>query len=219
MGVLPLLKSLPKGKRDINSRHSLKTQKIIAESKKFGEMYFDGPRAYGYGGYRYDGRWLAVAADIIAHYALKSGMRVLDIGCAKGFLVKDLITTCPGLEVFGIDVSQYALSNCEKEVVGRLHLGNALSLPFPDSSFDLVLAINSIHNLSRNDVKNALQEINRVGKGKAFIQVDAYRTADEKALFEEWVLTAEYHDYPENWISLFNEVGYTGDYNWTILEG
>jgi ubiquinone/menaquinone biosynthesis C-methylase UbiE len=126
---------------------------------------------------------------------------------------------CPGLEVFGIDVSEYALTNCEKEIVGRLHLGSALSLPFPDNSFDLVLAINSIHNLSRDGVKTALMEINRVGIGKAFIQVDAYRSEDEKELFEQWVLTAEYHDYPENWISLFKEAGYAGDYNWTILEG
>ena len=85
MQQINLLKSLPKSKRDVNSRCALKSPNIIAESKKFGDMYFDGPRAYGYGGYKYDGRWLPVAADIIAHYALKSGMRVLDIGCAKGF--------------------------------------------------------------------------------------------------------------------------------------
>ena len=100
-------------------------------------MYWDGPREYGYGGYRYDGRWRPVARDIIAHFGLKPGMRVLDVGCGKGFLVKDLMLECPGLEAFGLDISHYALMHCEPEVVGRLHLGSAESLPFPDGSLRL----------------------------------------------------------------------------------
>ena len=40
-----------------------------AIARQFGREYFDGPREYGYGGYRYDGRWLPIARDIVAHYA------------------------------------------------------------------------------------------------------------------------------------------------------
>src|SRR3546814_9383232 len=71
-------------------------------------------------GYRYDGRWVPIAEDMIAHFGLKPGMRVLDVGAAKGFLVKDFMIACPGLEAFGLDVSRYALDHCEPEVVGRL---------------------------------------------------------------------------------------------------
>src|SRR5215467_10196144 len=113
MTQINLLRSLPQSKRNIKDRVCEKTPEIVAESKKFGQMYFDGPRSHGYGGYYYDGRWVPVAKDIMAYYGLQAGMRVLDIGCAKGFLVKDLINVCPGLEVFGIDVSDYALLNCE----------------------------------------------------------------------------------------------------------
>src|SRR3990167_6909976 len=180
-------------------------------------MYFDGPRDYGYGGYRYDGRWIPVAQNMVEHFGLKSGDRVLDIGCAKGFLVKDLLKVCPGLEVFGLDISEYALKNCEPEVVGRLHKGSADDLPFPDQSFDAVISLNTIHNFQREGVRRALQEITRVSRGGAFIQVDSYRTPEEKKLFESWVLTAEFHDYPEGWVQLFNEAGYRGDYYWTIL--
>lgn len=213
-----LLDRLPKSKRNVKERGAAKTSEAIAISREYGFDYFDGSRDYGYGGYRYDGRWLPVAEDIVRHFNLRSGQRVLDVGCAKGFLVKDLMTVCPGLEVFGLDISRYALMHCEPEVVGRLHLGSAEYLPFPDNSFDAVLAINSIHNLERSGVKLALQEIQRLASGKGYVQVDSYRTPEQKEVFESWVLTAKFHDYPSGWKELFREAGYSGDYCWTIIE-
>lgn len=218
MQEINLLKGLPKSKRNVQARQEAKDPEIIRISKEFGEMYFDGPRSHGYGGYHYDGRWLPVARDIIEHFNLKSGDRVLDVGCAKGFLVKDLMTVCPGLEVFGIDISDYALKKCEPQVIGRLHKGTADQLPFPDNSFDAVISLNTLHNYSREGVIVALKELQRVSKGKSFIQVDSYLTQEQKKLFESWVLTAEFHDYPEQWLTVFHEAGYTGDYYWTILE-
>jgi SAM-dependent methyltransferase len=221
MPHIDLLRALPKTKRNIQKRAEGKADpSVVRISRQFGEEYFDGSREYGYGGYRYDGRWGPVARDIIARFGLKPGMRVLDIGCAKGFLVKDLMKECPGLEVFGIDVSWYALSHCEAEVVGRLHLGSAESLPFPDLSFDAVLSINTIHNLDHSGCVRALNEINRVCKvpTQCFVQVDAYRTEQEKELFESWCLTAITYLTPLNWVALFDEAGYQGDYAWTILE-
>ena len=217
MAEVDLLRALPKTKRNIEMRSDAKDPEVIRISKEYGELYFDGPRDYGYGGYKYDGRWIPVAKDIVEHFSLKPGMRVLDVGCAKGFLVKDLMIACPGLEVFGIDVSEYALMNCESEAVGRLQIGSADRLPFPDESFDCVLSLNTIHNLPRERLIVALKEIQRLSGGKALVQVDSYRTPEEKEIFESWVLTAEFHDYPDEWITVFNEAGYTGDYFWTII--
>ncbi len=217
MSQIDLLSALPKVKRNVKARSTAKNPEVVRISKQYGEMYFDGPRDYGYGGYRYDGRWVPVAKDMVAHFALKAGDRVLDIGCAKGFLVKDLMQVCPGLEVYGLDISEYALRHCEPEVVGRLHLGNADHLPFPDNSFDAVISLNTIHNFQRGGVLNAMREVQRVSGGKAYVQVDSYHNPEQKAVFESWVLTAEFHDYPEGWITLFEEAGYTGDYNWTLV--
>lgn len=218
MAEIDLLSSLPKSRRNIQKRSEGKTASVVAESRKFGEMYWDGPREYGYGGYRYDGRWRNVARDIIKHFGLEPGMRVLDVGCGKGFLVKDLMLECPGLEAFGIDISLYALVHCEREVVGRLHLGSAEKLPFPDRAFDCVLSINTIHNLPRPKAVEAMREIQRLSGGRAYVQVDSYRTPEQKALFEDWVLTALFHDYPPGWVKLFEDAGYTGDYYWTIVD-
>ncbi len=219
MPEVELLRALPKGKRNVQRRAEAKSAEVVAISRQYGQMYFDGPRDYGYGGYRYDGRWVPVARDIIAHYGLKPGERVLDIGCAKGFLVKDLIGVLPGLDAFGIDVSEYALRHCEPEMVGRLHLGNAKHLPFPDKSFDVVLAINTLHNLEREALIVALREMGRVARRGTFVQVDSYRTPEEREIFLDWVLTAHTHDYPDGWRRLFQEAGYTGDYYWTFITG
>lgn len=213
-----LLDALPKSKRNVKAREHSKTDEHIRISREYGETYFDGPREYGYGGYRYDGRWVPVARDMVAHFGLKPGMRVLDVGAAKGFLVKDFMIACPGLEAFGLDVSEYALKHCEPEAVGRLHLGSAVSLPFPDDSFDAVISLNTLHNLKKPDLITALQEIMRVTTdGKAYVQVDSYRTEEEREIFLDWVLTAHTHGYPHEWIAIFGEAGYTGDYNWTLI--
>lgn len=216
MAEINLLRSLPQGKRNVAARASAKTDEHIRISREYGEMYFDGPREYGYGGFRYDGRWRSVAKDIVEHFDLKPGDRLLDVGCAKGFLVKDLLEL--GIDAYGIDVSEYALMHCEPEVVGRLHLGSAESLPFPDNSFAAVTSINTVHNLPRERCVRAVQEMERLAPGKGFIQVDSYRTPEQKVLFESWVLTAMHHDYPDGWQRLFREAGYSGDWFWTIID-
>ena len=219
MAEVNLLARLPAIKRDIRARFQAKTAERVEIACQFGEMYFDGPREYGYGGYRYDGRWIPIAEDIVRHFGLKSGDRILDVGCAKGFLVRDLMAVCPGLEAFGFDISEYALMHCDRNVVGRLHLGTAAKLPFPNNSFNAVVSINTIHNLERKGVVTALREIERLAPGQGFVQVDSYHTAEQRELFVQWVLTAKYHDYPQGWLSLFREAGYTGDWYWTVLEG
>jgi len=218
MAEIDLLRALPRAKRNIAKRAEAKNPAVVAIAKQYGKMYWDGPRDYGYGGYRYDGRWRPVARDIIAHYGLKPGMRVLDIGCGKGFLVKDLMLECAGLEAFGIDVSLYAIQHASEELAGRLHLGSADELPFPDRSFDCVISLNTIHNLPRQRAMKAMAEMERVSKGSSFVVVDSYRTPEQREIFESWVLTAEFHDYPDGWIKLFSEAGYRGDWNWTIIE-
>jgi len=213
-----LLRRYPKAKRNIEKRTSAQSEENIRIAREYGREYFDGARDTGYGGYRYDGRWVAIAEDMVEHWGLKPGDRVLDVGCAKGFLVKDLMKACPGIEPFGVDISEYALLHCEPEVVGRLHLGNCLRMPFPDNSFSAVAAINVVHNLERAECIRAVREIERLAPGRGYIQVDSYRNDREKEIFLSWVLTARTHYDPAGWRQLFEEAGYTGDYSWTIIE-
>lgn len=212
-----LMRSLPETKRCIEQRESGRSPEAIALARRFGRDYFDGSRETGYGGYRYDGRWIPVARDVVAHFGLAAGHRVLDVGCAKGFLVKDLRSVCPGLDVYGLDISDYAIRHAEPEVGGRLILGTCEHLPFADDSLHAVIAKDVIHNQDRDGCLRALREIERVAPGRGFVQVDAYRSARERDDFLRWVLTARTHFAPGGWLELFAEAGYTGGYDWTII--
>ena len=215
MPLINLLSSIPKPKRSINSRETSKTDEHIRISRMYGKDYFDGDRSYGYGGYKYDGRWIQVAKDIINYYDLNLGDKILDVGCAKGFLVKDFIDQ--GIDAYGIDISEYAIKNCIEGSEKKIKCANALNIPVEDNYFDAVISLNTIHNLDREECKRAINEILRVGKKNFFIQVDSYETEDQKKIFESWVLTAKFYGYPSEWLELFKECNYQGDYYWTII--
>jgi len=177
-----LVRALPKTKRNIQARHEAKDPEVVRISKKFGEMYFDGPREYGYGGYKYDGRWVPVAHDIVAHFDLRPGQRVLDAGCAKGFLVKDLRDALPALAVIGLDISAYAIAHAHPDAKPYLIEGTIEAMPF-DEPFDAVLCLDTVHNLPRARAKTALQEIERLSRGRAYVRVDSYHTTQQKEIF------------------------------------
>jgi protein-L-isoaspartate(D-aspartate) O-methyltransferase len=186
-------------------------------AKKFDFDYWDGDRKVGYGGMRYDGRWRAVADKMVAHYGLKAGDRVLDVGCGKAFLLHDFTQAVPGLEVRGLDVSAYAIEHAKEEVKPFLDVGHAARLPYPDKSFDLVVSINTLHNLHCYDLDKALRELERVGKQK-FLCVESYRNEDEKANLLYWQLTCEAFCTPEEWAWWFERTGYTGDHGFIYFE-
>lgn len=217
MAEINLLRDYPLGKRKMEKPRSLDPANRET-AQKFGAEYFDGKREQGYGGYRYDGRWVPIARDIVAHFDLKPGNRVLDVGCAKGFLAKDLMAVCPGLQVYGLDISEYAIRHCEPEARGRLVMGTADRLPFRDRSFDVVLSINTLHNLERDRLIQALREMERLAPTRGYVQLDAYRNEAERDIFMGWVLTAKTFLKPDEWIALFAEAGYKGDHYWTILD-
>jgi protein-L-isoaspartate(D-aspartate) O-methyltransferase len=189
-----------------------------ALAKQWGYDYWDGDRRTGYGGFRYDGRWRKVADAMAAHYGLKAGDRVLDVGCGKGFLLFDLSEAVPGLEVHGLDASEYAIANSKEEVRDRLVLGSAAELPYEDRGFDLVISINTLHNLKNYELDRALREMERVGKSNKYLCVESYRDEVEKANLLYWQLTCESFCTPEEWQWWFDLTGYTGDHSFIFFE-
>lgn len=217
MAEIDLLVNYPKTKRNLDERAAQKTEEDRAVGRRFDKDYFDGERKYGYGGFTYQPRWWQpVVPDFQKQYNLTADSKVLDVGCAKGFMLHDFRELIPGITVAGLDISEYAIEHAMEDVKPFLLVGNATTLPYPDHSFDLVISINTIHNLPLEKCKQALREIVRVTKKDAFITVDAYHTEEEKKRMDMWNLTAlTYMSVPE-WEQLFKEVGYTGDYFWFI---
>jgi hypothetical protein len=211
-----LLDRLPQTIRDPKARAAAKTDADRGLAKQFGRDFFDGERRHGYGGYRYDGRWLPVARRLVEHYRLGPDARILDVGAAKGFLLHDFLQVLPGATVRGIDVSTYAKENAYGRTGPLIDIGSGDQLPYPDASFDLVISINSIHNLPPAGCQRALAEMERVSRAHKFVTVDAWRTEDEHRRLLDWILTAETYLRVDDWVTLFAEVGYTGDYWWFI---
>ena len=188
-------------------------------AKKWDYDYWDGDRRINYGGYRYlPGRWEKVARAMAEHYGIKAGDRILDVGCGKGFLLYDFTLVVPGIEVYGIDVSKYAIDNAKEEIRDKLRVGNANALPYPDDHFDLVLSNNTLHNLHCYDLDMALREIERAGQKRKYICVESYRTEVEKTNLLYWQVTCEAFNTPEEWEWWFRQTGYTGDYSFIYFE-
>ncbi len=188
-------------------------------AKQWAYDYWDGDRRINYGGYRYlEGRWEKVARAMVDHYDLPKKPKILDVGCGKGFLLFDFLKVVPDAEIFGLDISKYALENSKEEIRDRLLFGNITKLPWPDKNFDLVISINTLHNLYNYELDSALREIERVGKQYKSICVESYRTEEEKANLLYWQVTCETFCTPKEWQWWFKKTGYSGDYSFIYFE-
>lgn len=190
----------------------------VTVAKRFGQEYWDGDRKYGYGGYHYDGRWYPFAERLARHYRLGAGSAILDVGCGKGYLLYELTRVIPNAMVAGIDISEYAIQHAKEEVKPFLRVGNAIELPYGAQGFDLVVSINTLHNLYNYQLRKALQEIERVARHHKYIVVDAYRTEQEKVNLLNWQLTCTVFYTPDEWKWFLEESGYTGDYDYVFYE-
>ncbi len=218
MAEIDFLDTHPAVRRDYDRRAAEKTPDVVRIAKQFGPEFFDGERRYGYGGFRYDGRWKAVVRRMQEHYGLPGDAAILDVGCAKGFMMHDFKERLPRCAVAGVDVSAYALAHGMPDIKPYMVRASAERLPFPDRHFDLVVSVNSIHNLPLEKLKTALGEVVRVCRGHSYITVDAWRNRREQENLHKWVLTAETMMHVDDWHRLFDEVGYRGDCWWFIAE-
>ena len=215
MGIeIDLMKNYPRTKRDPKARADSKTEEDRRIARKFDKDFFDGDRKYGYGGYSYNSRfWQPVVPDFIEYYSLDNNCSLLDIGSGKGFMLRDFKEALPGLQIRGIDISEYAIQNSLGDIKDYQDVGDAKDLPYEDDSFDLALSIVTLHNLPREECAQSLKEITRVSKN-SFITLDAYSNDEEKSAMNDWNLTALTVMHVEEWKLFFEESGYTGDYYW-----
>lgn len=189
----------------------------MLKAKEYEADYWDGDRRYGYGGYRYmPGRWKPVAQAMIDAYGLKPGARILDVGCGKAYLLYELAQL--GMDVHGFDISRHGLADAKEEIRDTLFLHRAQdAYPFKDGEFDLVISITTLHNLELFDLKAALREIERVGKDK-YVCVESYRNELEQFNLQCWALTCESFFSQREWEWLFDQFGYTGDFEFIYFE-
>jgi ubiquinone/menaquinone biosynthesis C-methylase UbiE len=212
-----LLADYPKSKRNLVDRENFKSEHNVEIARKFGKDFFDGGRETGYGGFNYNSKyWTNVVKKFKSYWKLNMDSTLLDVGCAKGFMLYDLSLLIPGINFKGIDISKYAIDHALDSVKKELLVANARDLPFENDSFDFTISINTVHNLELDQCAEAIKEISRVSKKNSFITVDAYRNDEEKERMYKWNLTAKTIMSVEEWIIFFKKIDYKGDYYWFI---
>jgi SAM-dependent methyltransferase len=190
----------------------------MLKAKEYEFDYWDGDRRYGYGGYRYDGRWKVVAQQLIDHYRLGPNARILDVGCGKAHLLHELKQLLPDADVVGFDISRHGLGDAPEPIRPHLFRYRAQDpYPWGDKHFDLVISFGALHNLRVFELEAAVREIERVGKQK-YVMVESYRNELEQFNLECWALTAEAFFDTAEWIWLYRHFGYTGDYEFIYFE-
>ena len=210
-----LMKDYPRANRDISKRGNEKTEEDRRIAREFGKEFFDGDRKNGYGGFSYNSKyWEPVILTFQKYFNLSSKNSILDVGCAKGFMLYDFSKLIAGIKLKGIDISQYAIENCIEDMRDNLDVADARDLPFKDNSFDLVISITTVHNFNEEECIQAIREIERVSKGKSFLTVDAYKNDEEKEAMLAWNLTAKTILHVNEWKRLFKDAAYSGDYYW-----
>ena len=209
-------KFYPKSNRNLKkiSTYRVKISANLKKKlKKFPKEYFDGNRVHGYGGYYYNEKFFnKIVKKMIKHYKLNNNSKILDIGCAKGFMMYEFKRELPKCEVRGIDISRYAKKKAHPKIKKFIKVGSCEKLPWPDNFFDFVVSISTIHNLKINGIVKSLKEIKRVSKGKAFIRVKAYNTNTERKIIDKWNIVAESNLHKKKWLNLLKKTKYDADY-------
>ena len=207
-----------KTSRDYLARMTDDKVEAMTVSKKYGKEYWDGPRRYGYGGYKYDGRWKPLAERLIEEYRLPADARILDVGCGKAFLLHELKLLLPQAQVVGFDISAEGIADAPEAIRPYLSVYRAQdAYPFGDKAFDLCLSLNALHNLRVFELESAFREIERVAAQK-FVVVESYRNEQELFNVQCWSLTCESFFDVAEWIWLMRHFGYSGDYEFIFFE-
>ena len=178
--------------------------------------FFDGNRNYGYGGFKYDGRWKKIAKKIANEYNLDNKSSFLQLGCEKGFLLHDLKNILPNLKIHGLETSDYAVKNSMEDV--RKYISktkNYINLEYEDNKFDFILALGVVYTHNLSDAIPCLKEIQSISKGKSFVTLASYETIQDYWLFRQWTLLGTTILLKNDWIEVLNYVNYTGDYYFT----
>lgn len=192
----------------------LKNKLIAWELEK---EYYDGDRNNGYGGFSYDGRWLKLLPAFIKRYKLNNNSKILDLGCKKGFIMKDLKILLPGAKIYGIEDHKYPIINAEREIKKNIIYSNYYNIPFKKNYFDLVIGFSSIYKYNFQDVVKTIREINRVSR-KSFFTIASYSNKKEREIFEKWTLLGTTILSKKEWLELFKFLKYEGDYYFTTAK-
>ena len=204
-----------------NYLHRMIDEKVecMKIAKKYGKQYWDGNRRYGYGGYKYiPGRLTPIAKKIIREFKLNSNSKILDLGCGKGYLLFEILKLIPKIKITGLEISKHAVKNSSPTIAKYIrHKDAKKKLPFKSKEFDLAISFGLFHNFNLLELERALKEFNRIAD-KKYLMVESYRNDKELFNLQCWALTCESFFSVDEWLWIYNNFNYSGDYEFIFFE-
>jgi len=210
------VKKNPKIKRYVGSKLRSISNRINSTYRD--KRLFDGSRNDGYGGFKYDGRWIPIARKLCNKYKLNNKSKIIQLSCEKGFLLNDIKNLFPQMKINGVEQSDYAIKNSMKSVKKFIIKGNQERLKlYKKNHFDFLLAIGVVYALNLTDAIKCIKEINRVSKN-SFINLASYKNKRDYWLFKQWSLLGTTILLEKEWIEILKHCKYKGDYYFTNAE-
>lgn len=127
-------------------------------SSYYGEGYWEKAEGSNYRNYGDDPGWAIIAEGI--SYLSRGDGKIYEVACAKGYLVDWLVKF--GLDAYGIDISEYAISKAPESVSGRVSVANATNLPWEDNTADCVVSMEFFEHVPEDEIEQVLSEKMRV---------------------------------------------------------
>lgn len=208
-------------------RSACARKKLIAERQhhgpessdflNYGYDYFDNSDyGIGYGGYSYDGRYASSVELIAKEFDLAPGMQILEVGCAKGFILYEFFKQ--GYHVQGVDLSEYATANTPAEISEKISCASSTDLAFADDSFDFSFSKEMLPHLAEPDIDKAVNELMRVTKGnQIFLEIQVATSDSSSELIRKWDDTHQTIKKPAWWLNKLNQLDFDGTVNFKPL--
>ena len=181
----------------------------------FGYDYFDNPKSgRGYRGYVYTGRYYETAKKIIDHYKLKPNSKILEIGCAKGYLLYEFFKL--KMDVVGYDISRYAVDNCIEELKEMIFLGRVNDINENDNIYDLAIAKEVLSHMAIDDILFTINKLQNISKNIYLV----LQTVSEKKKandMQSWDCTYKTMMIKKDWEKVLSSCGFHGDYQFNYI--
>lgn len=137
----------------------------------YDQKYFDGGKPGHPAGYTFYERtagedWWLMATRILLDKLPLKGKKVLEIGCAKGFLIQEL--RARGVKAYGIDVSEYAIAQAPDEVKKYIKIGKAPKAlgKYKNNEWDYIISLKTLNLLTEKQVIQTIKKANRIAKAQ-----------------------------------------------------
>jgi len=108
---------------------------------------------------------LSTAAELIKRARIGKNDRILDYGGAKGYLVKAFRWL--GFDAYGIDISKYAIANCDEEIKKYMYLTDTTI--FRENQWDIVICKDVAEHIEKEEIEKFLKDIYTICKKAIFI--------------------------------------------------